>query len=1054
MMMRPRRNAIVCLALVMIVAGYAAQSQTTSTDDSDERVTFTGKVVDAEDRPIAGAKVGLRELIDGAVDRTYDVTLHGETTTAADGAFSLDAPRRAQYERGCLTAQKEGRAIAWAYLEMNEDRQHDFSLGEPQQLSGIVVDQDDKPVAEAEVFVAAGLFGNREEQQYLLGPIARRLLATTTDATGRFSVGGLPDYATFELGAQKAGYATMTSYDMSRRSPEALQFTPGQTNLRLTIPVEAKIAGQIVERGSNRPLSGVAIAIRSSRMLPHFQPAPVVSAQYGTFQIDNLLPDTHALNLARPSHGTPEWIANCVTVTLEAGQTQRDVKIEACKGGILEVLVTDAATNEPISQAGVGIAAGGTERQYFSDTSDDKGLARIRLMPGTYQLDGAYKQGYSRERRQETVTIEEGVTKRVAQTLTGIPKIRGVVRDPAGEPVEGVTLKILPGGREEAGSDAEGRFEIIWDPGFWGDREDTVFCLVARHEKRNLATATDIGEDVRTLDVKLEPGVTLAGKVTDPNGKGIAGARIRTMLHLGNWGSTLTRDEAETHPDGSFQITAVPPDYRYSLTAMADGFGEQDADVQAGNAVDGRLDVGALSLPVANLSISGWIVDTDDDPVPNANISGGYGDGQPDRCETEADAQGRFTLDGVCAGTIGLRVDARRNGKRLSASIVTEGGAADLKIVIREGRGPTQYLSGKTYDQIIAAGGRIIAGVAVDEDGTPVADVPVGVCCHIKTREDGRTSWSYSSFRTMRDTTDEEGRFAIKLEEDGKYCLRFSPDSHAALIVYDVPVGKKDLKVTLPKGGTIAGRLVRLEKGEKLPIANVEVKLEQTDRMSYTHLGFDRDRTTTTDAEGRFRFEHVSAHMRPGGSRSDAEWDPVPRIWQISYGETSETVGFYDGPKTLEIELLVKPKLADAGTLLGKPLPAFEGIDIDLPEDRTKGNSLLLCFFDMNQRPSRHYVTQLKKKAQELMDADIVVAVVQAAEAEADAFETWAAKYAKPLQAGRIDGDIDTVKYTWSVQSLPWLILTDAKHTVRAEGFAVTELDSQVTQMQNAQRER
>ncbi|MBN2129565.1 MAG: carboxypeptidase regulatory-like domain-containing protein [Sedimentisphaerales bacterium] len=1050
------KNAMLYIGVVLAVVGTVPAAQSTSSPAAPaDSVTLTGRVLDAEDKPVAGAEVRFVEMVDSETASRYsEIKLQGKITTEPDGAFSFSVPRADESRNGMITAHKEPLALGWAGWRMQEDEQRDIRLAEPEALSGVVVDENDRPVAGAEVFIAAGRIGPREQEQHLLGPLSSRLLVTTTDAAGRFTLTGLPVHATFEVGARKPRYATITSFPRTEYARDTLQFTPPHDDIRLVMPAEARIKGIVVEQDTGRPVPGVTVNIWSRNTISYFRPPPPVSKEEGTFEFGALLPDTYTVGLATPREGQAEWATGEVRVTLEAGQTRDDVKIVVCKGGILEVLVTDAATSEPISQAGVGVSTGGADRQYFSGRSDDKGLARIRLMPGTYQLDGAYKQGYSRERRQETVTIEEGVTKRVAQTLTGIPKIRGVVRDPAGEPVEGVTLKILPGGREEAGSDAEGRFEIIWDPGFWGDREDTVFCLVARHEKRNLATATDIGEDVRTLDVKLEPGVTLAGKVTDPNGKGIAGARIRTMLHLGNWGSTLTRDEAETHPDGSFQITAVPPDYRYSLTAMADGFGEQDADVQAGNAVDGRLDVGALSLPVANLSISGWIVDTRGQVVPNANISGGYGDGQPDRCETEADAQGRFTLDGVCAGTIGLRVDARRNGKRLSASIVTEGGAADLKIVVREGRGPTQYLSGKTYDQIIAAGGRIIAGVAVDEDGTPVADVPVGVCCHIKTREDGRTSWSYSSFRTMRDTTDEEGRFAIKLEEDGKYCLRFSPDSHAALIVYDVPVGKKDLKVTLPKGGTIAGRLVRLEKGEKLPIANVEVKLEQTDRMSYTHLGFDRDRTTTTDAEGRFRFEHVSAHMRPGGSRSDAEWDPVPRIWQISYGETSETVGFYDGPKTLEIELLVKPKLADAGTLLGKPLPAFEGIDIDLPEDRTKGKSLLLCFFDMNQRPSRHYVTQLKKKAQELMDADIVVAVVQAAEAEADAFETWAAKYAKPLQAGRIIGDMEAVKYTWSVQSLPWLVLTDAKHTVRAEGFAVTELDSQVTQMQNAQRER
>jgi len=1051
MMTRSRRNAVVCLGLVMIVAGYAAQAQTTSPDDSGERVTFTGKVVDAEGRPIAGAKVSLREVADGEVDSAYDVKLHEETTTAANGAFSLDAPRRARYDRGCVTAQRQGYAIGWAYLEMNQDQQHDLVLGEPQQLSGVVVDQDDLPVPEADVFVATGRYGKREEQQYLLGPIARRLLATTTDAAGRFTVGALPDYATFELGAQKAGYATMTSYDMSQRSQETLQFTPGQTDIKLTMPVEAKIAGRVVERDNGRPMPGVVITTRSSRMLPHFQPAPVISEQDGTFQIDALLPDSHTLNLARPAEELPDWIANPVTVTLDAGQVQGDVKIEACKGGILEVLVTEATTNKPISQASVSLSASGPDRKYFHGSSDDEGLARIRLMPGAYQLQGVYKQGYSQERRQETVTIEDGVTKRIARTLTGMPKIRGVARDPAGQPVEGATLKILPAGREEVRSDSEGRFEIIWDPGFWGDREETVFCLVARHEQRNLATATEIGEDTHTLDVELEPGVTLTGKVTDPEGKGIAGARVRTMLRLSNWGSTLTRDQAETDAEGNFQIAAIPPDHRYSLTAMADGFGDQDTDVEAGDAVARRLDAGVLSLPVANLSISGQVVDTQDEPVPNADING-YGDGQPSRCETESDAQGRFTLDGVCAGTIRLRVDARPTGKRLSAFAVTEGGASDVKIVVREGRGPVQYISGKTYEQIIAEGGKIIAGVAVDEDGAPVAGVPVGVCCHVKTREDGRTSWSYSSFSTLSDTTDEKGRFAIKLEEDGKYCLRFSPDAHAALIVYDVPVGTKDLKVTLSQGGTITGHLVRLEKGKKVPIPNVEVKLEQTDRTSYTHLGFERDRTTVADAQGRFRFEHVSTHMRPDASRSDSEWNPVPRTWQISYGETSQTIGFYDDPKTLDVELLVKPQLADAGPLLAKPLPAWDGIQIDLAPNDAKDKRLLVCFFDMNQRPSRHCVTQLSKKTQAFQEKGVLIVVVQAAEVEADAFGAWAGKYATALPAGRIVGDIDAVKYTWSVQSLPWLILTDKQHIVRAEGFGLNEIDTKLAEIADGQR--
>ncbi len=38
-------------------------------------------------------------------------------------------------------------------------------------------------------------------------------------------------------------------------------------------------------------------------------------------------------------------------------------------------------------------------------------------------------------------------------------------------------------------------------------------------------------------------------------------------------------------------------------------------------------------------------------------------------------------------------------------------------------------------------------------------------------------------------------------------------------------------------------------------------------------------------------------------------------------------------------------------------------------------------------------------------------------------------------------------KFAWGVQSLPWLVLADAQHVVRAEGFAVNELDSKIAAM-------
>ncbi|MCP4645635.1 MAG: hypothetical protein GY851_34640, partial [bacterium] len=419
-----------------------------------------------------------------------------------------------------------------------------------------------------------------------------------------------------------------------------------------------------------------------------------------------------------------------------------------------------------------------------------------------------------------------------------------------------------------------------------------------------------------------------------------------------------------------------------------EGYGATRTNVDTHDAVDNRLDVGILTLPVANLSISGRVVDTQGNAMPYVPIEGS-GEGQPSQCRTETDYEGHFVLDKVCAGQMNLRVRPVRGGKRLSARVITRGGATDIRIVVREGRPPVQYVGGKSYEQIVESAERLIDGVAVDEKGAPIANVPVGVCCHKTEREPGKFSWMYSSFPTLKATTDAQGRFAIELEDDGQYNLRFSPDRHAAVIAYDIPVGKKDLKVTLPEGGVVAGRLMRLEKGRKVPIANAEVKIEQVSRSSFAHLGFDRDRTTTTDAEGQFRFEHIRTKVRPGNSRSDEDWTPIPRVWQIVHGDTTQTVAFSDGAATLDVEVLVKPKVEQSTPLTGNPLPGFGGIRIDPAAARAEGKAMLICFFDMQQRPSRHCIAQLAKQAESLTQKGVAIVAIQAAAVDDGTLETW-----------------------------------------------------------------
>jgi hypothetical protein len=320
----------------------------------------------------------------------------------------------------------------------------------------------------------------------------------------------------------------------------------------------------------------------------------------------------------------------------------------------------------------------------------------------------------------------------------------------------------------------------------------------------------------------------------DADGKGIQGAEIRVMLRASNWGSSLGRSrDVRTDAEGRFQVHTIPSENRYNLTAMADGYGQCEINVEEGQTMGEQADVGRFTLAVADLSVSGVVVDSDGEPVPNADVRcyGRSDTGQPDR-RTRADAEGKFTLDGVCAGRININANARPAGMGayISGRIETEGGAEGVQIVLAQRSTGTRY---------------------------------------------------------------------------------------------------------------------------------------------------------------------------------------VPK----------------------------QPK-----SLRGKTLPDLGTLGVELPAE-ADGKMLLLCFWDMNQRPSRYCVTQLARRASSLGQKGVAVVVVQAAEAEAGAQEQWAKKYKVPFPLGQITGDIEETRFAWGIASLPHLVLTDKDRKVIAEGFGIREVDEKIAEV-------
>ena len=134
-----------------------------------------------------------------------------------------------------------------------------------------------------------------------------------------------------------------------------------------------------------------------------------------------------------------------------------------------------------------------------------------------------------------------------------------------------------------------------------------------------------------------------------------------------------------------------------------------------------------------------------------------------------------------------------------------------------------------------------------------------------------------------------------------------------------------------------------------------------------------------------------------------------------------------------------------AEPLLGKPLPQLSRMNITL--EHVLDRNILLCFFDMNQRPSRYCLIQLTKQAGALKEKGIDVIGIQASKVEEKTVNEWAKKNAVPFQVGMIQAEEEKARFNWGVKSLPWLILTDQEHIVRSEGFAFSELENELRQI-------
>lgn len=683
-------------------------------------VRCAGTVVDTNGKTLAGVVVQCYQYGSGGtpyVGNEWEVKEH--LITGTDGAFEFQVSP----VNTVLVGRKAGLALAWAhYWNLTKDMTGQrLILTPPTTLTGVVVDQADKPVADAEVWVYyACIVSEREEggmsYAYLNGKPTRDSFSARTAADGKFVIQGFPTNASADLAVSLPG-KVVREPERDGISPDNMRCQPGQGDVKLIVQPAGSIQGKVIVQGTSQPLAGMKLWPQPTRggFYGASQRKPAESGADGAFRLADLAPGSYQLRATYGTNNPPEWVAETVSVTVEAGQVTRDVQVSATQGGLLEVAVLWKTDHQPVLGASVSAYKQGFQGGAGSGTN---GSGLLRLPAGEYKVSASKDNSRSEG---TDASVETGHTNHIEIVLNPPPRITGVVRDSSGAPVPGMELSIFPNwGQSSSGAttDAKGRYEMLWNPQRTGPA-GSGFCLLARDVARNLAVAPDVDEGTTTLDLQLAPGLVVVGRVEDVNGKPLSNAKVSLYLWSGNSGSQFENKPIKTDAQGHYEITALPAGRKYSLDATAKGYGSANQNIQE-DAETNRVELTPCVLKVADHQLAGEVVDADDKPVARANVFM-YGQGQPNT-SVRTDGKGRFKFDEVCEGSVQLSASIRNSYGSARAE------AGDTNVVVH--LGVNQSFSSQAAPRRPSLKGKPLPELAatdLNSDSTP-AGKPILLC--------------------------------------------------------------------------------------------------------------------------------------------------------------------------------------------------------------------------------------------------------------------------------------------------------------------------------------
>ncbi|MEA2564266.1 MAG: hypothetical protein QOH06_5770 [Acidobacteriota bacterium] len=522
------RRCLACLAVpVFLAVGIARAQQDTSVPAGGQ--TVTGRVVDAQGRPLSGVEVWRPHTLQEKIGRAQR---RPAAVSGPDGRFTVSNLRPQE----ALTACPAEWLPAEVRPEAAADKPLEIRLQPAARLVGRVVDGRGEPVPGLDV--TAQLAGWSSGGCLILGPSEPcshpQYRSGPTDADGRFVFEGL-----------EPGWFTIRASDGTGSQVVRWQALPGKSGRQVEVALPGKLVpleGRVVD-ADGKPVSGAQVSTAAARPDSQTQ-----TDEDGVYRFSHAFSGSSRLHVIHPDFG---WIQQ--EILIGESPSRADIRMPAATVVEGRIFTRDGS---PIAKPRLSVD--------FRDVElDPEGHFRFHVSPGEHEVR-LEAVGWITAQRPVTATgdpIELSIEVSRPATLSG--RVTGLA--PGGF----ATLELLEGpqtryGGKGAGED--GRFDLyLVAPGAW--------TLVARDNNgRTLKRRIQVeeGKEITVEDFSFPPLPPVRGRVLDPEGRGIRHASV--FFEQGE-----LRIHAVTDAEGRF--TAYLVDGAWTAKAEQKGLGSTAATV-------------------------------------------------------------------------------------------------------------------------------------------------------------------------------------------------------------------------------------------------------------------------------------------------------------------------------------------------------------------------------------------------------------------------------------------------------------------------------------------